>query len=55
MFYKGKIPLFSEKCGFQPPPYFHRISVVFDYWFYRKSVFWISLGITYLPIYYKCV
>ena len=22
MFYKGKIPLFSEKCGFHPPPIF---------------------------------
>ena len=39
MFYKGKIPLFSEKCGFQPS-------------FYRKSVFLISVGIAYLPIYY---
>lgn len=54
MFYKGKIPLFFGKVWF-PTPYFHRISVAFDYWFYRKSVFWISLGITYLPIYYKCV
>ena len=33
-------------------PYFHRKSVVFAPCFYRKSVFLISLGITYLPIYY---
>ena len=32
--------------------YFHRKSVVFAPCFYRKSVFLISLGITYLPIYY---
>ena len=33
-------------------PYFRRKSVVFSPRFYRKSVFLISLGITYLPIYY---
>ena len=33
-------------------PRFYRKSVFFDHCFYRKSVFLISLGITYLPIYY---
>ena len=33
-------------------PCFYWKSVVFDYWFYWKSVFLISVGITYLPIYY---
>ena len=25
MFYKGKIPLFSEKCGFQPPIFIGKV------------------------------
>ena len=50
MFYKGKYRFFRKSVVSNP--YFRRKSVFFSPCFYRKSVVLISVGITYLPIYY---
>ena len=42
----------QNPCFIRLKPSFFRKSVVSSPRFYRKSVFLISLGITYLPIYY---
>ena len=50
MFYKGKYRFFRKSVVSNPN--FRRKSVFFSPCFYRKSVVLISVGITYLPIYY---